>query len=191
MSVEGYAAHLKALLPRGRVWARERGSVMSALISGLAEEFARIDRRSEELRRESDPRSATDLLPEWEKMLGLPDECSALSATLTARRQTAHAKMIGVGGLDRASIVAAVAALGYVITIDELDQTRADAVAGLDTTNGKWRFVWWVNADTRVERFSTLSRVDERLAVYPSLNELVCRIRAISPAHTHAEFVLP
>lgn len=158
---------------------------------GLAEEFARLDRRGEDLIAETDPRSTTELLPEWERVLGLPDECSILSATLPARRQSAHYKLTGVGGLDAASIIRAAAVLGYTITIDELDMARADAIAGLDTTNGRWRFVWWVNVDARVEYFSTLSRVDERLATYPPLTELVCRVRAISPAHTHAVFVLP
>ena len=191
VTAEGYAAQLQALLPPGRAWSRERDSVLSALLSGFSEELARIDQRGEDLLVERDPRSATELITDWERVLGLPDECSALSATLTARRQAAHYKMTGVAGLDAASIIQAAADLGYTITTDELDMARADAIVGLDTANGRWRFVWWVNVDARVEYFSTLSRVDERLAVYPPLTELVCRIRAISPAHTHAVFVLP
>ena len=191
VGVEGYAAQLAALLPRGRAWSRDRESVLSTLINGLATEFARVDGRAEELLVERDPRTATELLPEWERQLGLPDECSVLSATLTARRQAAHYKLTGVSGLDKASIVRAAADLGYTITVDDLNQPRADAIAGLDTTNGRWRFVWWINVSARVEYFSTLSRVNERLATYPPLTALACRIRAISPSHTHVVFAFP
>ena len=191
VTADAYAAQLEALLPPGRAWSRERGSHLRALLGGMAEEYARIDRRGEDLLGEADPRSALELLPDWERLLGIPDECSVLGATLTIRRQVAHYKLTGVAGLDKASIVEAAATLGYTITIDELDMARADAISGVDTTNGRWRFVWWVNVDARVDYFRTTSRVDKRLAEYPNLTELVCRIRAIAPAHTHAIFVLP
>ena len=191
VTAESYAAQLEALLPPGRAWSRRRGSHLRGLLGGVAEEYARIDRRSEDLLRETDPRSALELLPDWERLLGIPDECSALGATLTIRRRVAHYKLTGVSGLDKASIIATAAALGYTITIDELDMARADAIAGLDTTNGRWRFVWWVNVDVRVDYFRATSRVDERLAEYPPLTDLTCRIRVIAPAHTHAVFLLP
>ena len=189
VTAQGYVGQLLALLPHGRAWPREPGTALRALLDGLAEEYARIDRRGEELLTETDPRSATELLPDWERLLGLPDECSAIGATLRARRRAAHHKLTGVAGLDEAAIVQAAAELGYTITITQLNQAMADAVQGIDTTGGRWRFVWWVNFDAPVEYFNTLSGVDEPLATYGRSAELECRIRAIAPAHTYPVFV--
>ena len=188
MTVESYAEQLLSLLPRGRAWSREPGSGIANLVTGLAAEYARIDGRGEALLIESDPRSATELLPEWERLLGLPDECTVPSATLAARRRAAHFKLTGVSGLDVAAIEAAAEALGYTVTIDELDEVRAQGVSGIDVSGGRWRFVWWITVDAPVEYFNTLSGVDEPLATYGA-GDLVCRIRQISPAHTYPVFV--
>lgn len=188
VSAEGYTAQLQALMPLGRAWPRDADSALRALLEGLAQEFARLDARAEELLRELDPRGSVELLPDWERLLGLPDECSGIAATLADRRRDAHAKLTGVAGLDKASIIAAAAALGYTITIDELDQVRADAIPGLDTTGGKWRFVWWVNVPGVVRYWTVLSGVNEPLATYGATAALSCRIRAISPAHTLPQF---
>ena len=74
-----------------------------------------------------------------------------------------------------------------MITVEELDQVRADAIVGLDTSGGKWRFVWWIgipmSADLRYLRMT--SRVNERFATYTRNTELECRLENAAPAHTH------
>ena len=46
---EAFASGLAALLPIGIAWPREPDAVLMQLVRGLAEEWARLDRRSAEL----------------------------------------------------------------------------------------------------------------------------------------------
>ena len=75
---------------------------------------------------------------------------------------------------------------GATITVEELDQARADAIVNLDTADGKWRFVWWIgiplSADLRYLRMT--SRVNERFATFERNTELECRLENAAPAHT-------
>ena len=60
-------------------------------------------------------------------------------------------------------------------------------VSGLDITNGKWRFVWWITIPTSadVERLNTVSNVQTPFKTVGRNSELECRLREASPAHTH------
>ena len=77
---------------------------------------------------------------------------------------------------------------GVDIEVEEHDQTmRRCHHAGLDTTNGKWRFVWWITIPTSadVERLDTVSTVKTAFKTVGRNSELECRLREASPAHTH------
>ncbi len=94
-----YQAQLFALQPSGRALPQEPDSVWGRLLSALANEFERIELRSDTLVQESDPRSTYELLPDWERICGLPGECfTALSASIGARRAAAVAQLTGAGG---------------------------------------------------------------------------------------------
>ncbi len=71
-----YDQLLRALLPPGLAWVAEVGSELAYLVEALAQELSRVDERGEDLQNEMDPRTATELLDEWEEVAGLPDECS-------------------------------------------------------------------------------------------------------------------
>ncbi|MFN8989968.1 MAG: putative phage tail protein [Betaproteobacteria bacterium] len=75
MDSSAYLSQLLALLPPGDALAREPGSVLERLLSVPAAELARVDGRVEALLLESDPARTTEMLADWERALGLPDEC--------------------------------------------------------------------------------------------------------------------
>lgn len=73
-----YLAQLRALLPPGVALVAERGSVLERLLTAVAAELARVDGRVAALLSEANPQTVTELLEEWERAFGLPDECSPI-----------------------------------------------------------------------------------------------------------------
>ena len=66
-----YARAQKLLLPPGRLWSLI-GSTLEGVLLGAGDELVRVSGRVADLIEESDPRTATETLPEWESMLELP-----------------------------------------------------------------------------------------------------------------------
>ena len=77
MGVNGsYTTLLQQLLPPGRAWPRDPDAELTKLVDALAQELERVDARAVDLLDEADPRTAAEMLPEWEVALGLPDPTS-------------------------------------------------------------------------------------------------------------------
>lgn len=187
-----YTAQLQALLPTGLAWPREPDAVMTALLAGLAEEFARLDSRIGDLFDEADPRSTLELIDEWERVLGLPDPCTASATTLAARQLIAWRKLAYQAGQTPAFYVALAASVGMEIEIHEFDPDVDDWDPTLTAliTDGKWRFVWRVHVLTATDftlfRVGT-SAVGDRLVEGGAI-DLECMIQAARPAHTRVIF---
>jgi len=75
MEASAYLSQLLGLLPPGDALPREAGSRVERLLSVPAAELARVDGRVEALLVESDAARTTEMLADWERALGLPDEC--------------------------------------------------------------------------------------------------------------------
>lgn len=66
------------------------------LMSCLAAELARVEDAAWSLFNESIPGLSTELLPDHERVLGLPDRCTiSVFSDMDTRRRVAHAKMYG------------------------------------------------------------------------------------------------
>jgi uncharacterized protein YmfQ (DUF2313 family) len=192
---DSYHAQLLALLPPGPAWPREPDSVLGKLLRAWADEFARVEARVEQLLSEYDPRTAVDLLDEWEAALGLPDPCTQANTNTSARQLNIWRKLAFVGGQTPAFFVALAASLGFEIEIhefdpdvDDYDPTLASAVAA-----GRWRYVWRVHVlnagDFTV--FRAGDPVDGRLVEGDAAFDLECIFAAARPAHTHVIFSYP
>lgn len=189
---EGYLGQLQALLPRGAAWPRERTATLTSLLEVLAEELARTDGSAAALLDEIRPASTLDLLPDWERVAGLPDACSQTEASTKSVRRGRVVSRLVSRPLMIGSVYEQIAlSLGYDdATVIEHDERAAGAIIGLDVAGGRWRYVWWLRvtgADGR-SLFNTLSSVTEPLASTPTNDELECRVRAAMPAHTHVVF---
>lgn len=183
---EAYRSQILALMPRGRAWPHHVGSVLARYVDALAARFADIDARAVALLDELLASRTVDLLPEWEADVGLPDDCSELASTLQARRASVVLVLTGQPDMSPESFREIGRRFGADLNVHQLDQARADAIPGLDTTNGRWRYVWWIEiprtADDRF--FSVLSHVNTPLKTTLRNLELECRLLAASPAHT-------
>lgn len=184
---EQYREQLKALLPPGAAFTRDAGSRMHRLADSLSLELSRIDARLDALPAEALPLTTAEILADWERVAGLPDNCSGLlGPTLGARRADLVAKLASVGGQSRAYYQGVAAAIGFAVFIDEFRPFRAGASrAGDEITNGDWVFTWRVlGPEQTVSQFRAgAGSAGEPLATWGN-SALECRIRQLAPAHT-------
>ncbi len=97
--VADYANQMHQLMPVGLAWSRVRGSANERLLEGMAEEPARIEARAIYLSlKEFYAQSTRELLPEWEKEYGLPDECTTLGVMYEERIENLLRKIRSIGG---------------------------------------------------------------------------------------------
>lgn len=89
LSAAVYARMLKALLPPGRLWRLDPDSNLSLLLLACGDELERVDGRGWDLLEESDPSTATELLEDFERVLGLPSD-----GTLAERRSAVVGRLI-------------------------------------------------------------------------------------------------
>jgi len=185
-----YREQLLAHLPQGKLWPREPGTNLYAMIEAHAVLLAGLWNRMVDLRNEADPRSALETLFEWEVEYGLPDPCFGENQTIQERRAALVSKVYARGGASKAYFIEVARKLGFEITITEYglflpDQSCADDPCCDD----EWCFVWRVHAPDTTER---LFRADESSADEPLSswgNEpLECTIRRLAPAHTTVLF---
>lgn len=171
-----YRRQLQALLPIGTAWPRHAAATLTRFLDAAAEEFARIHARRDALFEEADPRTTTELLPDWERVAGLPDNCSGvLAETVQDRRNDLVAKLSSTGGATAAYLTAAALAAGYVIEIQELYGTP-----------NEFKVITSANAQTYFT--ADASFADEPLVDWGN-NTLECLINQLKPAHTSAVFV--
>lgn len=191
LTEQDYASQLADLLPVGAAWPREPDSKLARLLAGLAVEFARVDARGDELLAESDPRTTYELLSEWERVEGLPDECTVPGGSAAARREALLSRLTGIGGQSRAYFISIAAALGYPgATITEFRPFHCQSACDDSLDPDPWRFVWQLNLPTAVNvRYMTAeSAADGALGEWGDTT-LECVINRLKPAHTIVQFV--
>lgn len=184
-SVDDYQAQIAALLPRGDAWPRALESTLQQLLAALAGELARVDARSVDLENESDPRLTSELLPDWERVAGLPDACVQVPQTMQERRAALLARLTSSGGQSKAYYIELAARLGYGITIDEFKTEAAAITAGIPYTGTGWAHTWRVNAPQQSVRSFRVGRsaVGEPLRSWGN-ETLECALGHVKPAHT-------
>ncbi|MEJ1402586.1 MAG: putative phage tail protein [Candidatus Sedimenticola sp. (ex Thyasira tokunagai)] len=184
MTAEHYLTQLQALLPQGIAWTREPDANLTRLLTALAEELARVDGRVDDLFKEMDPRTAYELLSDWEQLAGLPDSCTTTADTTAERRAVLHAKLTNIGGQSRQFFIDLATSLGYVITISEFQPFQAGSLAGEQITNDDWIHAWQINApETTITQLTAGGAAGDPLRDWG--NEILeCAITRLAPAHT-------
>lgn len=176
LSADAYLAELQALLPSGKAWTTEPNAVMTQVLAAICQEFARIDARADALLLESNPLTATELLPDYERVFGLPDACIAATAlTISQRRTALAAKMSSVDDLTKQFFIDLAAGIGYTVTIDQ----------NVDGSPFKWR----VNSSgVAITSFLAGSAVAGDPLRRWGNQMLECTINRYVPAHTQVLF---
>lgn len=179
-----FASQFMQLLPQGKAWPRSLASNLYKLALSVAPEFGRVDDAAGLLHeREFIPSTSVDLLPDHERVFGLPDACTPLAQTLEERQAAVAARLEAQGnaadGTSPDTLIAIAATLGYDGVIirrftrkpfncdSPCNAPVADAAAG-------WTYRW----DIEVEHGAN----DELLQ---------CELERIGLEHLELSFVWP
>ncbi|MGC6386582.1 YmfQ family protein [Ewingella sp. S1.OA.A_B6] len=190
-SAMDYASALQGLLPTGLVWPRNMDSVQSAVIRALAQSYQRSDDSAVTLLEGAFPATATIMLTDWEKTLGLPDDCAIGENDSIALRQKAIlSKLFSTGGQSAAYFIGIAKALGFDISITVFRQARAGMSVCGDALNGEdWPFTWLVTAP---QTTITYAQAGQSYAGDPLRSwgnrRLECRLSSLTPSHTIVKF---
>lgn len=174
MDADAYARQLKQLLPPGRLWRLDTGSILSALFVALGQTLARVEARAVDLLAEWDPRTANETLPDWEHALGLPEDGQSLAPDVPSREAAIVQKYLAQGGSNAAYFIGIAARLGFTVTVDE-------------PAAHTWRLTVHA-APTTTEPFRIGSRIGDRISGR-SNTELERVINRLKPAHTLCLFL--
>jgi uncharacterized protein YmfQ (DUF2313 family) len=159
----------------------------------LAAEGAALDAahlRAAQLLEEADPRTTLELLPDWERVAGLPDACAPLAATVQERRGAVVARLSGIGGQSAAFYIGLAKSLGYDVTVSAYQPFRAGiSMAGDELTNEPWVHSWLVRAPetTTFDFKAGVSCASEPVRNWGAA-PLECLIGKFKPAHTAVNF---
>ena len=181
---QDYLAGLQGLLPKGKAWPRGAEATLTKLLAAWAQELARVDGRGDDLVNEADPAKAFEMLPDWERVCGLPDACSDYEDTLAQRRESVAAKLAAWGGQSPAHFVALAAAHGYSVCLEECRPFTTMSACDQPIYDNDWAHTWRVRAPAETVRyFTTQSTCAEPLAYWGN-QKLECVLRQAAPAHT-------
>ena len=118
-AIDGEATRMARFLPSGRIWNgfRTAGKVARLLLRGLAKENIRIY-DAINLLLDIMPDTTVLFLDEWERALGLPDECLYGAPTDAIRRRNILIKLAAMGVQSSEDFVALGALFGFVIEVN-------------------------------------------------------------------------
>jgi uncharacterized protein YmfQ (DUF2313 family) len=178
------------LMPRGRLFDLDPGSNFYDLIFALMVLFEDFDGRIDAFINEMYPDTASEMLPEWLRDYGIPDECTQPDETTAELRLDLLTKYTALGGQSRAYFIALAATLGYTITITEFYPFRTNINYANDILAGEgWQWIWQVNTPVRNNVYfrTNISTASEPLIDFGN-ERLECVLNKYKPAHTKVIF---
>ena len=179
---------MRDLLPTGRAWPKGPRANLNLLLSGLSASRAALEVRSEDLIEESDPRTTSEMLEDWERVLGLPDACLPEPQSLAERRALITSRLVGLGGATPDHFIALASQAGYEVTITEgvgAPAKAGQAAAGDPCGPGLQSLVWTVTSASTTVRTAKAGQAKAGDPIATWGNDLLeCVIERASPAHT-------
>jgi uncharacterized protein YmfQ (DUF2313 family) len=185
---EDYQQLLTTLLPPGPAWEEEFAPEVHAILADLAPEFARVDSRANDLLNEMDPAMVRELVPDWERVMNLPDPCYGATPSFSDRQKAVRTRLIAVGRQDIAYFLQIAIDLGYPNPrITEHRAPRFGRARFGSARFGTWnaQFLWTLHLGARLAagRRWGVSVWGERFGDNPN-QPVECVVRRESPAHT-------
>jgi len=206
--IQKYKDLIINLLPPGKVWRPSDQPVLDALIESLALELCRADDKFNDMLRDIDPSTTVDLLDDWERILGLPDECTPDGLTDDQRRIQVVQKLTNVGGISKTFYEFLMTQLGFpTATVNDyldfqvgrgkagdplsnyfLETLEVGETIGVQLRVEGWRYYFNAHLPaTAAEVFEVGDTVGNPLRDFS--NELIeCTLKKLKPAHTAVFF---
>lgn len=192
--LDDYASQLISLLPRGLAWDSVGAGLFGELIYGMAAEYWRVSNQIVELENDTFPLNTTQLLPDWERVLGLPDSCYAdVAQSTTERRAAVVTKLSTISEPSPTFFRRLALDFGYAIEVIEYSAAYVGrARIGDAIYSPGWGFTWAVRipgsyTDSRRALVGD-AQIGDRLATWGD-GSLECLIRQYKPAHTTLLFL--
>ena len=136
------------------------------------------------------PDGEAELLPDWERVYGLPDACLAdIESSVTSRIAAVIDKIRRGGGLSRQFFIDLAAALGYSISITEYSPLTVSSPVTYPLYDTDSQYYWQVSLATGTppRPITVLDSVTTPLVVYQT-GLLECLLQKLKPAHTELLF---
>ena len=186
-----WLAALQALMPVGYAFTREPTSKLTALLQAIASQLAGAQIFVDALHAQLDPRAATNMLPDWEDLLGLPDACTPMKQTFVQRQQLAFGRLTESGGQSRAYFVDLAARFGEpscTITEFPLSTCNSDCNSALSSLEDT--FFWQVNIPRGIQnlQFATCNDDCNSALQTAEPNAIECIFNQRKPAATQVNF---
>lgn len=191
VTLGAWLSSLQALLPPGRALTVEPDAVLTRLLEAVAARMLAAETAMLDLLRQMDPRLATDLLPDWERLLGLPDDCAPANQEVADRQQAAYRRLTETGGQSRAYFIDLADRNGEPgVTITEFRPMNCNNACNDPLLSTADAHTWRVNiprAAQAVRLMNCNSSCSAALQMYtPSAIE--CFFNERKPAHTQVVF---
>lgn len=186
-----YEIAIRKLFPRGKAFKFTEGKSLTSVVKAISIPFFKVDKRAKQLVDEMNPLYTLELLPEWERVLGLPSKCTPTeNVTVQERRFQVISKLSIQGGQSKEFYINLVKLMGFNIDIKEHKRfTCVSKCNDAITNTDPWQFTWDVIVkEAVVYKFNAKSACNESLRVFR--NETVqCLINQMKPAHTFVRFI--
>jgi hypothetical protein len=98
-----HALMLAKHMPTGKLWEAvfDGDKNLGKLVKGLAVEYYRLSVLIKEVETEMDITKTNKLIAEWEKSVGIPDDCFSNNETLARRQLQSREKLSNFGGVQK------------------------------------------------------------------------------------------
>lgn len=127
-------------MPPGKAWELSDEKQLTKLVRAFAHEYARTESAALALLDEAFPDTATVLLPEWERLVGI----ATPAATIAERRAEVIVRLTGRGGQSPGYYEDIADQLGIELIIQEHRELVAGFSVGEYVTNGDWPYTFRV-----------------------------------------------
>ena len=146
-TLEEYTNATAQKMPEGKLYNAKdiENSNLRDLLKGLSQEFVYVNDKLNEILNEHDPRITTKFIGEWEKALGIPDDCIKVAETLEERRLNILLKIKASGLTTKQDYIDLAELAGLEIEIEHL----------IDI--GAWIWTWphiWGASTTKEGKFT-------------------------------------
>ena len=92
-------------------------STLRKILLGLASEWLNFRNKTNEVVNEYNPQKTTLLIQEWERFVGIPDNCISVASTIEQRRLNVLLKLAGINATTEKQFKNVASILGYNIEV--------------------------------------------------------------------------
>lgn len=181
-----YTQQQMHLLPIGPAWPQEGSNTSVRLFEPTGNALQALHQRAEQLIEEADARTTSELLDDWERVVGLPDPCLDPPGSTAERRRRVVQRLTYQGGQSVAFFLGFLEALGYPgVTVTEFRPMRVTSKCNAALNQGGWRYGWRVNVPEAANKkvMTVRGRCNDPLASWGDPG-LECLLAVHKPAHT-------